>query len=121
VGFEREQGSSLIWFTAIATILLSILLTFASAAHQYFFARKLKDVTEQLVVTVHSLDPELSSPAATGAELLLVLQKQLPHLRLQEISVVDGKTLSLIACARWVSPLPIANFEREICQLSRSR
>ena len=117
----KDGGSSLIWFSTLIAITVSVILVLSSALHQYFFARNLKDYLEQL--TTASLT--LWDGKADVSKEVTVMQEQfatrIEGLRLTYAEILPGPTLKLVGCGIWRSPLPIIELSAELCQVALAR
>ncbi len=117
----KDGGTSLIWFSTLIGITVSVILVLSSALHQYFFARNLKNYLEQL--TTASLT--LWDGKADVSKAVTVIQEQFPTriegFRLTYVEILPGPTLKLVGCGTWHSPLPVIELSTELCQVALAR
>jgi hypothetical protein len=123
VDFRNESGSSLIWFIGLIVVIVMVCLTLAVGVHQYLFARELKDFVEEYALAAKGLliqGRDFPSTQNYLNENVLSLVA-LKDLEIRDISIVDSKTVQVIACAKWESPLSFLSNVREICESSLAR
>lgn len=116
-----ESGTSLIWFSTLIAIAVSLILVLSSALHQYFFVRNLKDYLEQLTLSsLASWDGK-----SEIAQVVELLQAQFPspisQFSVGSIKILPGPTLEITGCGRWESPLPVMQLGVELCQVALAR
>jgi hypothetical protein len=116
-----DAGTSLIWFSTLTGMTVSVILVLSSALHQYLFARNLKDYIEQLTtasLTLWDGKTDISKPVA-------LIQEQFPipieDFRITYAEILPGPTLKLVGCGTWRSPLPIIDLTIELCQQALAR
>ena len=122
---SSEKGSALIWFVFLVAILCLVVLTLASAVHQYLFARELIDFTEQFalgVKTRYQLQPG-SNISSLASSLLQEVASQYSFISLQlkQVSLETGETVRAIFCAKWESPVASVGASRTICEAALAR
>jgi Flp pilus assembly protein TadG len=122
---SSEKGSALIWFVFLVAILCLVVLTLASAVHQYLFARELIDFTEQFalgVKTRYQLQPG-SNISSLASSLLqeVASQYSFSSLQLRQVSLETGETVRVIFCAKWESPIASVSASRTICEVALAR
>jgi Flp pilus assembly protein TadG len=122
---SSEKGSALIWFVFLVAILCLVVLTLASAVHQYLFARELIDFTEQFalgVKTRYQLQPG-SNISSLASSLLqeVASQYSFSALQLKQVSLETGETVRVIFCAQWESPIASVSASRTICEVALAR
>jgi hypothetical protein len=122
---SSEKGSALIWFVFLVAILCLVVLTLASAVHQYLFARELIDFTEQFalgVKTRYQLQPGSNiSSLASGLLQEVASQYSFSSLQLRQVSLESGDTVRVVFCARWNSPVSAVSASRTICEVALAR
>lgn len=117
---DKEAGSSLIWFVSLLALTVLILLTLVSSMHQFLFARKLHDYTEQVALAGKTW-------LLQGVDLGTLEAKldQLPSfpsfLTKRKIDYLDGKTLEVELCSTWVSPITLITASAEMCESAKAR
>jgi hypothetical protein len=122
---RSEKGSALIWFVFLVAILCLVVLTLASAVHQYLFARELIDFTEQFAVGVktrYQLQPG-SNISSLASSLLQEVASQYSFISLQlrQVSLETGETVRVIFCAQWEPPVAVVSASRTICEVALAR
>ena len=122
---SSEKGSALIWFVFLVAILCLVVLTLASAVHQYLFARELIDFTEQFalgVKTRYQLQPG-SNISSLASSLLqeVASQYSFSSLQLRQVSLETGETVRVIFCAKWEPPVAVVSASRTICEVALAR
>lgn len=123
VEVESERGSSLIWFTAILGLVLSVVLVLASSINQYLLARELTDYAEEFAIASKTLLNQGDSLSLSKQKLKVATEgyfKNTP-LQLASVKLVDDKTVEVIVCGTWDSPFAIMALERVLCERALSR
>jgi hypothetical protein len=122
---SSERGSALVWFVFLVAILCLVVLTLASAVHQYLFSRELIDFTEQFalgVKTRYQLQPGSNISSLASALLKEVAaQFSFGSLQLRQVSLESGETVRVIFCAQWESPVTAVRAARTICEVALAR
>lgn len=121
IEFHKDSGTSLIWFSTLLAVTVSIILVLSTSMHQYLFARALKDYLEQLTVaslTEWDGQGDLVNPVLA---LQTVFPPQFKDFRVKTVELYPGPTLQIVGCAIWTSPLPVISLETELCQEASAR
>lgn len=123
--FQRDSGSGLIWFTSLLALVALLSGTLISASHEYLYARRVTDYTEELALAVKTrmnLDAR-SSISDTGRSVFLatVNQFSFAKVRVRSIEMQTGETVHVVVCATWIPPLPLVIGSREICEEAFAR
>ncbi len=117
---DRESGSSLIWFVSLLALVVLVLLTLVSSLHQFLFARKLHDYTEQVALAGKTW----LSQGLTVSEVEDRFS-QLPEFprKITDMKVTyqDGRTLEVSLCSTWLPPVPAVVGSVEICENAKAR
>lgn len=117
---SNEKGSSLIWFINLMALLVVIILLMSAAIGEFQNARSLKLFADEYALSILSLTQQGNSLSESRQKLEEVLQVE-KAVNLEIKFLEDGKTLEVIACKRWQSPIPIIQASRVFCERSRAR
>ncbi len=120
-----ESGSGLIWFISLLALVTMLSGTLVSASHQYLFARRVTDYTEQYVLAMKTrinLDSrEMISEVGRGVFLETASQFNFANLRVRSIDIRAGLTVHALICATWSPPVPFVMGSKEICEEAFAR
>ena len=120
-----ESGSGLIWFISLLALVALLSATLASASHEYLFARRVTDYTEEYVLAVKTrlnLDSRvLISEVGKSVFLATASQFNLQNLRVRTIDLQTGQTVHAVICATWTPPVSFVMGSREICEEAFAR
>ena len=120
-----ESGSGLIWFISLLALVALLSGTLVSASHEYLFARRITDYTEEYVLAVKTrlnLDSKASiSEEGKRVFLATVSQFNLENLRVRSIDLKAGQTVHAVICATWIPPVSFMIGSREICEEAFAR
>lgn len=120
-----EAGSGLIWFTSLLALVAMLSGTLVSASHEYLFARRVTDYTEEYVLAVKTrlnLDSRLLI-SEVGKKVFLETASQFnfANLRVRSIELKSGQTVHAVVCAIWIPPVSLVTGSREICEEAFAR
>ena len=120
-----ESGSGLIWFISLLALVALLSATLASASHEYLFARRVTDYTEEYALAVKTrlnLDSgALISEVGKSVFLATASQFNLQNLRVRSIDLQTGQTVHAVICATWIPPVSFVTGSREICEEAFAR
>jgi len=123
VDLHSERGTSLVWFTALLTVVTSICLVFATSINQYLLARELTDYAEQFAVATKTLVNQGQDIQTIEQKLISVTSSRFKNsdLVVENVNLVDSKTVEVVLCATWQSPIPLVLVDRSVCEKALSR
>lgn len=123
VDYPSEQGTTLVWFTALLTVVISICLVLASSINQYLLAREITDYAEQFAVATKTLVNQGRNLQLSKENLLRATSSKFKNLDLvvKSVNFIDSKTVEVVVCANWRSPTPLVSVERFVCEKALSR
>ena len=114
-----ESGSGLIWFISLLALVTLLSGTLVSASHEYLFARRVADYTEEYALAVKTrlnLDSRaLISEVGESLFLGTASQFNLNNLKVRSIDLQAGQTVHAVICATWTPPVSFVMGSREIC------
>jgi hypothetical protein len=120
-----ESGSGLIWFISLLAVVALFSGTLASASHEFLFARRVTDYTEEYVLAVKTklnLDSRaLISEVGKNVFLETASHFSFSKLRVRSIDLQAGQTVHAVVCASWSPPVSFLTGSREICEEAYAR
>jgi len=120
-----ESGSGLVWFISLLALVALLSGTLVSASHEYLFARRVADYTEEYAVAVKTrlnLDSRaLISEVGKSLFLGTASQFNLNNLKVRSIDLQAGQTVHAVICATWIPPVSFVVGSREICEEAYAR
>jgi len=123
VDYQREDGSSFVWFTGLLVVIVMGCLTLALSIHQYLFARQLKDFVEEYALATKTLliqqKPLPSIKTYLDEKVLAVTAFK--DMKIRELSLLDSNTVQVVGCATWNAPMALIQTNREICEVALAR
>lgn len=123
VDLHSERGTSLVWLTALLTLVTSICLVFASSINQYLLARELTDYAEQFAMSTKTLVNQGQDIQTIEQKLISVTSSRFKNsdFVVENVNLVDSKTVEVVVCATWHSPMPLVPVDRSVCEKALSR
>ena len=117
----NDQGSSLIWFSMLLAVTVSVVLVLSCSIHQYLVARNLKDYLEQLTVATLTAWDGNEDVVNVAGKLKQQFQPRLRGFQINQVQLLGGRTLRIEACANWQAPIPVIEIQTELCQEALAR
>jgi hypothetical protein len=104
-------------------LVVMVCLVLASSVNQFLLAQELTDYAEQFAVATKTLLNQGQSIEQSERILLNATSTRFRtvSLSIQSVKLLDSKTVEVIACKTWRSPLPIVALEQVICEKALSR
>lgn len=116
---NSDTGSGLIWFIFLIGILLSVIMVLVSATHQYLYSRVLTDYLEQYAIAGKTLIDSGDNLANANDRLQQYFGTA--EFRITSFRRLDSKTLEVIGCGEWRSPIDLVQANRSVCQRALAR
>jgi hypothetical protein len=115
----------LVWFISLLALVTLLSGTLVSASHEYLFARRVTDYTEEYVLAVKTrlnLDSK-KSVTEVGKSVFLATASQfnLQNLRVRSLEIQTGQTVHAVICASWTPPVSTVMGRKEICEEAHAR
>jgi len=117
---SREDGSSLIWFINLIALITAVVLILSAAISQYQFANRLKLFADNYVLAAATIHESGQTLDFAKFKLSAAIEHfDIAKLELSMLS--DDKTLEVVICRTWHSPIPLLQLDEQICERSRAR
>jgi len=117
---DSEKGSSLIWFINLIALVVLIILMLSVGISEFQSARKVKLFADQYAIAIMTLTQQGNSLDQSRQKLDSVIHAE-NEFKLEVNFMQDGKTLEVLACKLWNTPIPLVQADRMICERSRAR
>jgi hypothetical protein len=104
-------------------VVITICLVLASSINQYLLVRELTDYAEQFAVATKTLVNQGQDIQLIQQKLIRVTSSRFKNAALvvQNVNLVDSKTVEVVVCATWHSPIPLVPVDRSVCEKALSR
>jgi hypothetical protein len=119
--YRSEAGTALIWFIALTVFVAFLALVIVSTIDQFLFARALTDFAEQFAIA--SKTQLLSEPSQNLKSISSALWAQIANddYWVGSVSLESGKTVKVVLCGYWNSPVELISATRRICEVALAR
>jgi len=119
--YQSESGTALIWFIALTVFVAFLALVIVSAIDQFLFARALTDFAEQFAIA--SKTQLLNEPSQNLQSMSSALWAQIANedYWFGAVSLEAGKTVKVVLCGNWNSPVELISATRQICEVALAR
>lgn len=119
--YQSESGTVLIWFIALTVFVAFLALLIVSAIDQFLFARALTDFAEEFAIA--SKTRLLNEPSQNLQSISSALWAQIAteDYWIGSVSLEAGKTVKVVLCGYWNSPLELISAARRICEVALAR
>lgn len=119
--YQSESGTSLIWFIALTVFVAFLALVIVSAIDQFLFARALTDFAEQFAIASKTQLLNESSQNLQSISSALWAQIANENFWVDSVSLEAGKTVKVVLCGNWNSPVELISATRRICEVALAR
>jgi len=119
--YQSESGTALIWFIALTVFVAFLALVIVSAIDQFLFARELTDFAEQFAIASKTQLLNESSQNLQSISSALWAQIANENFWVDSVSLEAGKTVKVVLCGNWNSPVELISATRRICEVALAR